>query len=165
MRTWDVPSGEPRNIFRRGSTTAEITSLQFAYSIQNKCTFQPELLTVASDSGTAHVFQCFDNTNTSSRTSSEKEEGKEEENESNEEKKTKAIETKYASSSSSSSTAQKIVHMGGMVSKMALAGAKIVTKTSSKRAREKFRTQFYTPLEFLQSLRRAFWNRNVQLRL
>ena len=130
VRTWDVPSGEPRNIFRRGSTTAEITSLQFAYSIQNKCTFQPELLTVASDSGTAHVFQCFDNTNTSSRTSSEKEEGKEEENESNEEKKTKAIETKYASSSSSSSTAQKIVHMGGMVSKMALAGAKIVTKTS-----------------------------------
>ena len=130
VRTWDVPSGEPRNIFRRGSTTAEITSLQFAYSIQNKCTFQPELLTVASDSGTAHVFQCFDNTNTSSRTSSEKEEGKEEENESNEEKKTKAIETKYASSSSSSSTAQKIVHMGGMVSKLALAGAKIVTKTS-----------------------------------
>jgi hypothetical protein len=130
VRTWDVPSGEPRNIFRRGSTTAEITSLQFAYSIQNKCTFQPELLTVASDSGTAHVFQCFENTNTSSRTSSEKEEGKEEENESNEEKKTKAIETKYASSSSSSSTAQKIVHMGGMVSKLALAGAKIVTKTS-----------------------------------
>ena len=130
VRTWDVPSGEPRNIFRRGSTTAEITSLQFAYSIQNKCTFQPELLTVASDSGTAHVFQCFENTNTISRTSSEKEEGKEEENESNEEKKTKAIETKYASSSSSSSTAQKIVHMGGMVSKMALAGAKIVTKTS-----------------------------------
>ena len=130
VRTWDVPSGEPRNIFRRGSTTAEITSLQFAYSIQNKCTFQPELLTVASDSGTAHVFQCFENTNTISRTSSEKEEGKEEENESNEEKKTKAIETKYASSSSSSSTAQKIVHMGGMVSKLALAGAKIVTKTS-----------------------------------
>ena len=130
VRTWDVPSGEPRNIFRRGSTTAEITSLQFAYSSE-RFAFEPELLAVASDSGTAHVFQCFESATKSS--CSNKEEGKEDkdeedEKEIDEEKKVEAIEAKY--NASSASTAHKILRLGGLVSKLALTGAKKVTKTS-----------------------------------
>jgi len=140
VRTWDVPSGEPRNIFRRGSTTAEITSLQFAYSSE-RFAFEPELLAVASDSGTAHVFQCFESTNKSSSSNfrgekregieeegEEGEEDKDEKQEIDEEKKVEAIEAKYAASSAS--TAHKILRLGGLVSKLALTGAKKVTKTS-----------------------------------
>jgi len=126
VRTWDVPSGEPRNIFRRGSTAAEITSLRFAYSSENYA-FEPELLAVSSDSGTAHVFQCFESTSKTNDSGSR--EGKEEEeNEIDEEKKVEEIEAKYAGESAS--TAQKILRVGGLVSKLALTGAKKVTKTS-----------------------------------
>jgi autophagy-related protein 18 len=126
VRTWDVPSGEPRNIFRRGSTAAKITSLRFAYSSEIYA-FEPELLAVSSDSGTAHVFQCFESTGSKTHNSSR--EGKEEEeNEIDEEKKVEQIEAKYAGDSAS--TAQKILRVGGLVSKLALTGAKKVTKTS-----------------------------------
>jgi len=126
VRTWDVPSGEPRNIFRRGSTAAEITSLRFAYSSENYA-FEPELLAVSSDSGTAHVFQCFESTSKTNDSGSREGKGKEE-NEIDEEKKVEEIEAKYAEKSAS--TAQKILRVGGLVSKLALTGAKKVTKTS-----------------------------------
>ena len=144
VRTWDVPSGEPRNIFRRGSTTAEITSLQFAYSSE-RFAFEPELLAVASDSGTAHVFQCFESATKSS--CSNKEEGKEDkdeedEKEIDEEKKVEAIEAKY--NASSASTAHKILRLGGLVSKLALTGAKKVTKTSVNALEKVSNTVFHT---------------------
>ena len=133
IRTWDIPSGEPRNVFRRGSMQAEITSLRFAYSssTQSNDYFKPELLAVASDSGTAHVFQCFKRkkeiTHEELRQQQEEKSlnddqknGEEEEN--NNEDKDKDKEEK--------TTTQKILHVGGMLSKFAFNGAKKVTASS-----------------------------------
>ena len=70
------------------------------------------------------MFQCFESATKSS--CSNEEEGKEDkdekdEKEIDEEKKVEAIEAKY-NASSSSSTAQKILRLGGLVSKLALTG-------------------------------------------